>query len=383
MRICFLTENYPPQRGGMSQSCDRIVDGLRHRGYTIDVVHFTNRTGFIKTIQQLNGQYISIPFEDSEAHTLNLAWNYLEKQSYSLLICFGGYLPVLAAPVYAKWMSVPLLTLLRGNDFDAAIFTPRKRDLLQDAMLASSRVCVVSKDKQWKLAKLFPDLAVNFVPNGIELESWQASLSEVSFAKQWRAENVLDRICIGVFGQLKAKKGLDLLLRSLASLNRTDAFHLLLVGEIGEEMQRMLSEGGLSFSHYPFMDRYELIKYYLCCDAVAIPSYYDGMPNVLLEAGALGIPVLASNIDGMKDVLENVTDDLLFEPGDFKACRQVLSLFLEADIEQRLKWGNDLKKNIETKFTNQHETTAYEQIIDSVSGLNGCTLRLQSGQRVS
>lgn len=383
MRICFLTENYPPQRGGMSQSCDRIVDGLRKRGYTIDVVHFTNRIGVIKTTQQLNGQYISIPFEDGEAHTLNLTWNYLEKQSYSLLICFGGYLPVLAAPVYVKWMNIPLLTLLRGNDFDAAIFTPRKRDLLQDAMLASIQVCVVSRDKQWKLAKLFPDLSVNFVPNGIELASWQASPSEVAFAKQWRTEKSFERTCIGVFGQLKAKKGLDLLLRSLLSLDRIDAFHLLLVGEIGEEMQGTLIEGGISFSHYPFMDRYELIKYYLCCDAVAIPSYYDGMPNVLLEAGALGIPVLASSIDGMKDVMQGVTDELLFEPGDFKACRHVLSLFLEADIEQRLKWGNDLKKNIETKFTDHHETAAYEKIIDAMPGFTNHTLRLQSNQRIS
>lgn len=378
MRICLLTENYPPQRGGMSQSCDRIVDGLRKRGYTIDVAHFSSGNGVIKTTQQINGTYIRIPFEDSEAHTLNLSWNYLEKQSYHLLICFGGYLPVLAAPVYARWMNVPLLTLLRGNDFDAAIFTPRKRDLLQDAMLASKHVCVVSGDKQWKLAKLFPDLAISFVPNGIDIESWQASPSEIMLAKQWRTENTNSKSCIGVFGQLKAKKGLDLLLRSLLSLQRNNDFHLLLIGEISDEMQEKLAHAELRFSHYPFMDRYELIKYYLCCDAVTIPSYYDGMPNVLLEACALGIPVLASNIDGMKDVMQGVTDELLFEAGDFKSCREVLSVFLDASERQRQQWGSDLKNSIQNKFTNKHETDAYEKIIDDLSGLGNSTLRLQS-----
>lgn len=380
MRICFLTENYPPQRGGMSQSCDRIVDGLRKRDYIIDVVHFTNRTGVIKTTQQINGVYISVPFEDSEAHTLNLTWNYLEKQTYNLLICFGGYLPVLAAPVYAKWMGVHLITMLRGNDFDAAIFTPRKRDLLQDALLASSHVCVVSSDKQQKLSRLFPDVKVSYVPNGIELTSWHPSPSEINMAKTWRAEHSVDKICIGVFGQLKAKKGLDLLLRSLRSLERNNEFHLLLIGEIGEEMQEILTSSALSFSHYPFMDRYELIKYYLCCDAVAIPSYYDGMPNVLLEASALSIPVLAAKIDGMKDVLQDITDELLFEPGNHKDCQHVLSTFLNAEVIQRLKWGNDLKTTIETKYTNQHETNAYEKIIDTLSGFSGHSLRLQSGK---
>jgi glycosyltransferase involved in cell wall biosynthesis len=378
MRICFLTENYPPQRGGMSQSCDRIVDGLRKRDFVIDVVHFASRTGLIKTTQQINGAYISVPFEDSEAHTLNLTWNYIERQTYDLLICFGGYLPVLAAPVYAKWMGLPLVAMLRGNDFDAAIFTPRKRDLLQDALLASSHVCVVSRDKKQKLSRLFPDVKVSYVPNGIELSSWHPSPSEISMAKAWRAEHTSGKVCIGVFGQLKAKKGLDLLLRSLLSLERNHEFHLLLIGEIGEEMQEMLISSALSYSHFSFMDRFELIKYYVCCDAVAIPSYYDGMPNVLLEASALGIPVLAAKIDGMKDLMQGVTDELLFEPGDHKDCRHVLSTFLNAEIIQRLKWGSDLKNIIETKFTNQHETDAYEKIIATLPGFSSSSLRLQS-----
>lgn len=380
MRICFLTENYPPQRGGMSQSCDRIVDGLRKKDYVIDVVHFTNRTGTIKTTQQINGVYVSVPFEDSEAHTLNLTWIYLEKQTYDLLICFGGYLPVLAAPVYTKWMGVPLITMLRGNDFDAAIFTPRKRDLLQDALLASSHVCVISRDKKQKLSRLFPDIRVSYIPNGIALNSWHPSPSEISMANTWRAQHANDKICIGVFGQLKAKKGLDLLLRSLLSLERNHEFHLLLIGEIGDEMQEALTSSALSFSHYPFMDRYELIKYYLCCDAVAIPSYYDGMPNVLLEACALSIPVLAAKIDGMKDVMHGITDELLFEPGDYKDCQYVLSTFLNAPVIQRLKWGSDLKNVIETKFTNQHETDAYEKIINTLPEFSGNSLRLQSGK---
>lgn len=378
MRICFLTENYPPQRGGMSQSCDRIVDGLRRRGYTIDVIHFTNRTGLIKTTQQLNGLYVSVPFEEHEAHTLNLTWNYLEKQDYTLLMSFGGYLPVLASPVYAKWMNVPLLTLLRGNDFDAAIFTPRKRDLLHDALQASAHVCVVSSDKLWKLSRLFPEVNVSFVPNGIALESWEVSPSEVVLAKEWRAKYVSAKICIGVFGELKAKKGIDLLLRSLVSLDRADELHLLCIGEIGEEMHKRLTETKVNFSQYAFMDRYELIRYYLCCDAVAIPSYYDGMPNVLLEAGALGIPVVAANVDGMKDVMQGVTDALLFEAGDFKACRNALANLLDAEEAQRLAWGSALKKCIETKFTNQHETDAYEQIIDALPGLGDRNLRVHA-----
>lgn len=377
IRICWLTENYPPQRGGMAQSCDRIVDGLR-KMFTIDIVHFTNRTGAIKQTQQIKGHYISIPFEESEAHTLNVTWNFLQYHTYDLLVCFGGYLPVLAAPIYTKWMQIPLLTLLRGNDFDASIFTPRKRDILKDALLASQQVCVVSKDKQQKIKLLFPEANVGYVPNGIDVTAWKPSPSEVTMAKQWRMEHVQGKICLGVFGQLKTKKGLDTMLRSLLSLEVKQSTHLLLVGDIAEGVLDALQQGGISFSHYPFMDRYELISYYLCCEGVVIPSYYDGMPNVLLEACALGIPVLASRVDGMKDVIHEVASELLFNPGNEKECSLVFSTFLNASKEQKNRWSTLMEMRIKAEFTHEQETKAYEKVIDALLGSNDRTLRLQS-----
>ena len=377
MRLCLLTENYPPQRGGMAQSCDRIVDGLR-KVYTVDVIHFTNRNGSIQQIQQVNGSYCRIPFEDSEAHTLNITWNFLRGHSYDMLLCFGGYMPVLAAPVYAKWMGTPLLTLLRGNDFDVSIFTPRKRDLLKDVLLASQQICVVSQSKHQKIKQLFPDVNVSYVPNGIDVDSWRPSLSEQELAQRWRQEQVKGKICLGVFGQIKAKKGLAVLLQALLGMEEKESIHLLLIGDIAEEMQLTLQQSGIGYSHYSFMDRYELIRYYLCCDAVVIPSYYDGMPNVLLEACALGIPILASRIDGMQDVLSPVCDELLFEPGDERACRMVLSKFIGSNNQEKSKWSTLVKNRIETSFTSQQETKTYEKIIDTLLGRYEPALRLQS-----
>jgi hypothetical protein len=157
----------------MAQSCDRIVHGLRNRGYTIDLVHFTSKGSKLKITQQINGQYITIPFDESESHTLNIAWNFLkENQPPDALVCFGGYLSMIAAPVFSKWLAVPLLTMIRGNDFDASIFTPRKKNVMEDAFTASSKVCVISGDKKQKIESLYPNVDVAFVPTGIQLNDW-------------------------------------------------------------------------------------------------------------------------------------------------------------------------------------------------------------------
>ena len=50
------------------------------------------------------------------------------------MVAFGGFVPLLAAPTYAAWLNVPLVTLLRGNDFDLGLFTPGRRAILCEAL---------------------------------------------------------------------------------------------------------------------------------------------------------------------------------------------------------------------------------------------------------
>jgi glycosyltransferase involved in cell wall biosynthesis len=379
-RILWLTQNYPPQRGGMAQSCDRIVDGLRKAGYVIDIFHFTENGESLRTTQQLNGSYTRVPFKESEPHTLNLAWNYLQKKKVSLLVCFGGYLSTLAAPVFAKWLGVPLITLIRGNDFDTSIFTLRKRELLRELFDASTVICSVTTDKKEKIEKYFSPKNVDYIPNGIDLSGWQPCSSEIEFAAKWKSEKTKGKLVIGVFGQLKAKKGLDFFIRATATITKPEQPHLLLIGEIAEETIEALQKTELSYSHYSFMDRYELMPYYLCCDCIAIPSYYDGMPNVLLEAGALSIPVLASNVGGMKDVIEDTVDGWLFEPGDLLSCNAALHHLIASTADERTIVGKKLHSKISHTFTSTQETQNYEKIfkkiLDTSSHLH--TVQMQS-----
>lgn len=365
MSILWLTENYPPQRGGMAQSCDRIVDQLRKLGHTINVLHFTGR-GPLQTIQQLNGWYTVVPFEDSEAHTLNVAWEFISQKPVSAVVCFGGYLPMLAAPVFSKWLSVPLLTLVRGNDFDSAVFTPRKRDLMRDALEAAQVVSVVSKDKVDKIKMLYPQVNVQYIPNGIDTDTWKPSPSELMFAETWRSENSVNRICVGLFGQLKTKKGIRFLFDALRQSEVLERLHFLLIGEVTEETEQLVATGEFSITSCSFLDRYELLKYYLCCDAVAIPSFYDGMPNVLLEAGALGIPVIASNTGGMKDVITDKQNGFLFTPGDAPSCRKSFFDFVNLSSDEGLALGTHLKKTIHTQYNVQLETNRYDELLKTL-----------------
>jgi glycosyltransferase involved in cell wall biosynthesis len=316
----------------MAVSCDRIVRGLRDLGVLVDVVHFTRKARVLHVEARRNGRHFSIPVGDDPAHSLNLLLNRLEadplRGELTHVVAFGGNLPLLAAPTLAACLALPLMVLFRGNDFDSALFSAARRSVVFEAIDRSAAVCVVSSDKERRIRALRPRTKVHWIPNGIYLEDWCALPSDREASRRWRSENVQpgSRV-LGLFGQIKPKKGGLHLVESLAWSGLADRFHLLLVGDLDEEVLSAVSDGACPVRHsiFPFVDRYALLRHYLSCDAVAIPSFYDGMPNVLLEAMGLALPILGSTAGGMGDILVDGVHGFLFHPGDPHGCRQAIS----------------------------------------------------------
>jgi glycosyltransferase involved in cell wall biosynthesis len=349
----------------MAQSCDRIVNGLRDSGVVVDLVHFTHHATQLKVETKRNGRLILCPPGNDPSHSMNCLWNLLSAQAgedaMTHVAAFGGVLPLLAAPVFAAWLGVPLITLIRGNDFDSAVFAPRRADILREALRRSARVCVVSRDKVAKIRALYPDVYPTWIPNGIDLSSWKPLPTQLKRAQEWKSQTVAaGRRVLGMFGQIKQKKGGLFFLEALKASGRSNRFHLLFVGDLDPEITEWLSANhDVAASVYPFVDRYELLDRYPACDAVVIASFYDGTPNVLLEAGGLGIPVLASRTGGMADLLEDGRHGFLFRPGDAGDCRRAIErAAVASDLD--LNWlGANCRSLVESELTDRQESERY------------------------
>ncbi|HEX2123684.1 MAG TPA: glycosyltransferase, partial [Thermoanaerobaculia bacterium] len=236
-RLLFVTETYPPDRGGMAESCDRIVRGLARAGVQIDVVHFDRKATRASERKTASGSHVRVPPDADAAHTINLLWNRLQRavdlEGTTHVVAFGGTLPLLAAPAFAAWIARPLVTLLRGNELDAGLFDPRRRAILDDALRRSAAVCTVTTEHAAKVAALHPELQPRVVANGIDFDLWQATDADRARAAAWRAQHVApDRGVLGMFGHLKNKKGVPFFIDALERSGFADRFHLLLVGEV-------------------------------------------------------------------------------------------------------------------------------------------------------
>jgi glycosyltransferase involved in cell wall biosynthesis len=376
MRPLLISETFPPDRGGMSESCDRIVRGLQRAGVAVDVLHFDRRVAKPLLREGASGVQLRWPAEESAPHMINCAWNRLrtaiDLERTTHVMAFGGASPIACAPAFAVWMDRPLLTMLRGNELDFGLFDPRRRPLLEDAIVRAASVCTVTTEQADKVAALFPNASVRVTGNGIDFELWQATEADHARARAWREANAGDRRVLGVFGHLKAKKGLPFFLDVLRRSGVAERLHLLLIGEAEE-----LPLEGLSVTQLPAVDRFDLLPFYLASDFVVLPSHYDGFPNVLIEAAALGRPALATRVGGMRDLVTDDESALLFEPGDEHACRRAIIRAATIPSDTIALLGRSAERAAREHCDSRDEARRYLDILNR-TGRSTCAERFSS-----
>ena len=100
--------------------------------------------------------------------------------------------------------------------------------------------------------------------------------------------------------------------------------------------------------------------------AVIVPSYHEGMSNVLLEASASGRPVLASRIPGCQEAFNEGITGLGFEPKSEESLKQVIEKFILLPYEIRKQMGIEARKKVEGEFDRNIIINAYLEEINKI-----------------
>jgi len=368
MKILWFTENYPPNKGGMSRSCDRIIHSLREHA-TVDIYHFTNKQKPFTTQANIGGSYTTVPVFEDSSHTLNVLWAHMTTKLSDLkdavLVAYGSHLALKGVPLFAKWAALPYLLCLRGNDFDTAIFSSKKVDLLYAIGNAAAIACV-SSEKVSRIQRMKLNDQVFFTPNAIASDGWEVLEADRSWAAKIKTSMVSkNATVIGLVGYLKEKKGIDFFVTTLLKSVLATQIHLRIVGELAPAIEEKLNSLEVPYSVVIPESRSELIANYLSCDTIAIPSLYDGMPNVLFEAAVLGIPIIASKAGGLPDVLDETTA-FMFEVLSEASLLESIATFKATTAKERELRCKRLQKKLKKNFTPEKEVENYLNIFKQI-----------------
>ncbi|HEV3004226.1 MAG TPA: glycosyltransferase [Pirellulales bacterium] len=183
----------------------------------------------------------------------------------------------------------------------------------------ADRFCCVSRDiaDEVQAAQIVPARKIEVVANGIDT----ARFTRRSDASRLRQELGIpaDAFVVGTLGRMSEIKRQDLLIRSFARLaeGRTE-LHLLLVGDgpLRSELEQLAASlttaGRIHFAGYQPQPQ----RYLQLMDVFALASRSEGMPLAVLEAWAAGVPVVASRVGGLPELIDDGLTGLMFSSGD-------------------------------------------------------------------
>ncbi|MCX5895146.1 MAG: glycosyltransferase [Proteobacteria bacterium] len=177
-----------------------------------------------------------------------------------------------------------------------------------------------------------------------------------------------DAKVIALIGRFHKQKGHLTLIEAVKMLlKELPACHVLFAGEGAEEVciRTAVEEAGLS-EHIHFLGVINNVAHLLpVIDIVVLPSLWEGLPNIVLEAMAVGLPVVASRIEGMDEVVLDGETGILFTPGDSQSLSKALRLLMH-DEQMAKRMGATGRKHVKEKFQLQKTVQQTLHIYDTL-----------------
>jgi glycosyltransferase involved in cell wall biosynthesis len=201
---------------------------------------------------------------------------------------------------------------------------------------------------------------IQLIPNGVDIARFIPLPADASFNE--RAKVV---ICVSKF---RFQKGIDVLLQAWNLVHQqAPEARLIIVGNgpLQNQLEQMNQALGLT-GCVEFVGLQKDVPLQLHRAGLAVlSSYWEGMPNAILEAMASGLPCVATRVSGSEDIISQGVNGLLVEPGDYEGLAQALLALLNNPklIQQ---YGQAARATIEQNFSLEYILNSYIELYQRI-----------------
>jgi glycosyltransferase involved in cell wall biosynthesis len=353
IKVAMVISKAEASLGGTQKQALRLADELQSQGVSVFVLTKRKARQHAQSWgAELNGrvQIVHLPVTDLQPawsfFFSLLVWAWTNRGSFQIIHAHNAAMGVIAAivgwligkKVIVKIPSLKYVQYLNGGSLSREL----RRWIITKK---TDRFIAVSTEMREALleAGIAPE-KLALITNGIELTAPRNTNPCV--LKQELSENT-ERPVVLFVGRLVKEKGVDRLLRVWASLPGHETMLLLIVGDgpLREDLESQTRNLELLPSVRFLGHQAEVSKFYSVADLFVLPSKTEGMSNSLLEAMAVGLPVVASNVGGNKDVIKDQQSGFLVDWEDTTLCAGML-LTLLSDTELRQRIGNAARREV-------------------------------------
>ena len=347
MKLLLFNYEFPPLGGGASSATFYMATELARRGHHVDVL--TSRAEGTPAEEVIDGVQIhrvtswrrgvhDAGFIGAATYLLSAAPRLRALTRASSYDCahFFFSLPTGAlAPYWTRWTDRPYIISMRGSDVPAydsgkALAASHRllRSLTSRILSGASQVVANSASLRRLAKKTFPEIPLQVITNGVCAETFHPR-AEFSGDAPLRLLTV---------ARLVRRKGLEVMINAMAHKGwPRSRLEIVGDGRLRPQLQKLVSSLGIA-DRVVFAGRLhgdELARRYRSADCFVLPSLAESFSMSLLEAMASGLPVVASRIGGIPELVEDRINGRLVPPGNVEALVSALNWVLSSPERMR------------------------------------------------
>lgn len=207
-----------------------------------------------------------------------------------------------------------------------------------------SAVCYVTNDLKSYYASIHGSVQNTVIQNGIEDYERSTTSAPNEFSKE--------HFNLILIGRIDTVKGHEYAIRALASgaVPNDVQLYVIGVGPQQAQLQSLVSELKLEQQVHFLGFRRNILDYIAHADALIMPSIHEGLPYTLIETMALGTPIIASQVGGLEEILDDMKTALLIPVGNIDALAAAISR-LYHDEQLAAQLSSNAKKLQRSSFS--------------------------------
>ena len=360
LRIALLST--PVEYGGAEKVVISLIENIDSEMYELVPIIFTRNdqaeNNFVKHLKRLKKEYHEIPVNNYKFKYLNPLINLLNvygllKRKRFNLIHTHGYRADILGCFTSKLIGVPIISTCHGYiSGNINLITYNKLD--QIALKLFDTVITVSKKIKNELIKSKVKASkIKVIPNAVPTVPENTTAIQKD-RDEFRRLFGLDpnSFIVGYVGRLSEEKGVKYLIEATSVLTEFDIpFQVLLIGDgpSRDGLEALVKKRGVEriVIFTGFQSNVENLISNI--DALVLPSLTEGTPLALLEAMSYGVPVVASAVGEVPNIIDSGKNGILVSPAiPGKIAEALLTLYRDKNF--RLKISKNAKETIQSRY---------------------------------
>jgi glycosyltransferase involved in cell wall biosynthesis len=235
---------------------------------------------------------------------------------------------------------------------------------------ADKTIAVSHKIKQSLIDCKVPENKINVIENGIDIGACLAMKSNARLSARKELGIRQDQFVIGGVGRLTEQKGFEYLIKAgvqVCSKHPNIRFIIAGDGPLKEQFNKSIGQLKLEDSFYLLGFRKDILRIISAMDIFVMPSIDEGLPMAMLEAMAIGVPVIVTAVGEIPRVIKSDENGILIKPKDSKELAEKI-IFLIENETKREKMTDTALKTVRSKYSNDQMSKSYAHTYDCLLG---------------